>query len=76
MEPAEASVTKTTYAFMTRVRAKENRKADPRPIDEEAKHPAGWYIQFVGSWEAIYFGEEDPGWKVGDVVKITMEKVT
>lgn len=35
----------------------------------------GWFILYEGSWEAIHVGYDKPSWKVGDKVKITMEKV-
>lgn len=35
----------------------------------------GWYMHLEGSHEAIYVGETDNGWKVGDEIRITFEKV-
>jgi hypothetical protein len=34
----------------------------------------GWYILLTNSYEALYVGFEEPNWKVGDKVKITLEK--
>lgn len=35
----------------------------------------GWFVHFIGSNEAIRFGDEKPDWNVGDKVKITFERV-
>lgn len=69
MEPAEAKVEKrplrTVWSFQTSVKQIFNRG----PVDA----PEFW-VQLEGSRESLYFGE-DPGWKVGDKVKVTMEKI-
>lgn len=35
----------------------------------------GWFIHFVGSWEALHVGPDKPDMEKGDKVKITLEKV-
>lgn len=35
----------------------------------------GWYVAFEGSYEALFFGKEQPDLKVGDKVEIKFEKV-
>ena len=34
-----------------------------------------WYVNFLGSWESLNFGEEQP-WKAGARIKITFEEET
>lgn len=34
-----------------------------------------WYVNFLGSWESLAFGETKP-WEVGAKIKITFEEVT
>lgn len=34
-----------------------------------------WYVNFDGSWESLCFGKDDPGFKVGDKMKITFERI-
>jgi hypothetical protein len=36
--------------------------------------PIGWFIQFAGSSESIFLGNDMPTWKVGDPVTIRMER--
>lgn len=33
----------------------------------------GWYVAFEGSYEALYFGMEEPDFKVGDLINIRFE---
>lgn len=35
----------------------------------------GWYVQFEGSQEAIFFGDEKPEIEVGDEFRITFERM-
>lgn len=42
---------------------------------EFIEHSQGWFIQFAGSWESLYFGAEQPPFKQGDTVKITFERI-
>ena len=35
----------------------------------------GYFVHFLGSHELIYVGEDVPDMRVGDKVRITMEKV-
>lgn len=39
------------------------------------KRSLGWYVIFVGSTEAIYFGESRPQLNPGDKVKVTFERI-
>jgi|KBSMisStaDraftv2_1062788.scaffolds.fasta_scaffold581121_3 hypothetical protein len=34
----------------------------------------GWYVLLRGSYEALHVGYEEPTWKVGEKVKITLER--
>jgi hypothetical protein len=34
-----------------------------------------WYVNFLGSWESMNFGEEKP-WEEGARIKITFEEIT
>jgi hypothetical protein len=34
-----------------------------------------WYVNFLGSWESLAFGEDKP-WEVGAKIKITFEEDT
>lgn len=36
----------------------------------------GWFVQFDGSNESIYFGDECPKLSIGDKIKITFERIT
>lgn len=36
----------------------------------------GWFINFEGSFESLYFGPDKPHWQEGDEIKITFAKVT
>lgn len=36
----------------------------------------GWFVQFEGSSESLYFGMEPPDFLEGDTVIMTFEKVT
>lgn len=33
----------------------------------------GWYVHFMGSYEALYLGLEEPKLQKGDTVRITIE---
>ena len=35
----------------------------------------GWFVAFDGSYEANHFGETEPDLKVGDIVRISYEKL-
>lgn len=35
----------------------------------------GWFVQFQGSYEALFFGREIPELEEGDFVKISFEKI-
>lgn len=35
----------------------------------------GWFVWLKGSYESLHLGMENPGWKVGDQVKITIERM-
>lgn len=46
-------------------------------VGAEAKHESislGWYVTFLGSWEALYFGPNKPELASGDRVTITFER--
>jgi len=46
-------------------------------IGEEAvfkDKDCGWFILLRGSYEALHVGYEEPMWRVGDHVKITLER--
>jgi hypothetical protein len=32
-----------------------------------------WYVSLAGSWESLCLGHDHPGFRVGDMVKITLE---
>ena len=53
----------TRYSVTTKVRQVYNEKATGR-----------WFVHFEGSWESLYFGMEEPAFKVGDDIKITFER--
>ena len=36
----------------------------------------GWYVQLEGSNESFFISEKEPDLKVGDKVKITLERAT
>lgn len=71
---------KTNYTVMTRVVRvfKRIEKVWVSGKGQDAKFreiDKGWYVAFEGSYEALHFGYEDPGFKESDRVKITFEKV-
>lgn len=35
----------------------------------------GWFVQFAGSYEALFFGRERPELEEGDSMKISFEKI-
>lgn len=35
----------------------------------------GWFVAFMGSYEALYWGDEQPKLKVGDRVRIRFERI-
>lgn len=35
----------------------------------------GWFVQFAGSYESLFFGQEKPNLEEGDKVKISFEKI-
>lgn len=37
--------------------------------------PLGWFLHLKGSNEAVFLGDEEPGFKQGDKVRITIERV-
>lgn len=43
---------------------------------EYDKVSLGWFVLLTGSWEKLYVGQEEPGLKRGDLIKVTIEKVT
>lgn len=59
MEPTKAEVRFVIYTNVGKV----------------TKNPAGYFVHFIGSWESIFLGVEDPGLQVGEKVKITFERV-
>lgn len=82
MEPAQAPLRlKVNYTIMTSVvdvkEHKERRhvegSGDKAKFSEES---TGWFVTFDGSYEALYFGSEKPGFDKGDKVKITFERMT
>lgn len=44
------------------------------PVNRVEKVGDLWYVNFLGSWESLAFGEEKP-FEVGDKVKITFERI-
>jgi len=38
------------------------------------EHSLGWFVHLDGSNEAICLGDERPAFKVGDAIRITIEK--
>lgn len=62
MEPTQAEMKKhDRYVIFTAVKR----------MEELA---GGWWVQFDGSWESLYFGDEKPPFHVGNIIKITFEK--
>ena len=61
---------KTRYVFNVNVHSiKEKFDLSPKA------NSLGWYIQLEGSGESFFISETEPELKVGDKVKITLEKV-
>ena len=62
MEPIEAPLKqRTVWAFQTSVKQIYIREGS-------------YWVHLEGSRESMFIGA-DPGWKVGDKIKVTMEKV-
>lgn len=82
MEPAETPLRKLkiNYAVYARcVRLEEKFvKAYVDGVGEEARfidQSCGWFASFEGSYEALHFGDTKPTFDVGNLVKITFEKI-
>lgn len=74
-------MTKTRWIFQhIRVEAVEQKQLlvkswkDKSGETQSEYKKVGWYVHFHGSWESLYFGEEEPALKVDDLVRITIEK--
>lgn len=38
------------------------------------REPDGrWYVSLAGSWESLCLGHEQPAFRVGDMIKISLE---
>ena len=79
MEPVKTPL-KINYAIHTKVKRvwEEKEKKWLRGFGDDALYEAtskGWFIAFEGSYEALFFGHDEPSFKPGDAIKITFEKV-
>ncbi len=39
------------------------------------KHEGQWFVHFLGSWESLGLGPDEPGLQIGDQVSITIERI-
>jgi hypothetical protein len=78
MQPSKQLAT-TSYSLITKVKRVELRKQHIKSwkqgndVQSEYKD-IGWFVQFDGSWEALYFGQDMPDFKEGDEVRITFTR--
>lgn len=70
------------YKFITMVKSVEFRErvVSGRMVGEPGnktavleKEALGWYINFEGSWESLYFGDEKPELVKGQKVEISVK---
>lgn len=83
MEPTKAKVTdKINYVIYSSVaHVGKYDEIVGGYLDKETNKPMvikedrGWFVRFDGSQERMCFGSEEPQLKLGDKVKITIEKL-
>jgi hypothetical protein len=67
----ETHVLSVTHEHRT-VRTVKGTKPDEWVTERE---DMGWYVRFEGSYERMYFGPIEPDVRVGDPVRITIERL-
>jgi hypothetical protein len=77
MEPVEATIRYIIYTSVAKIEERfQNVHVGGTGKDALfADISKGWFALFRGSWESLYLGRERPNLLVGDVVRITFERI-
>jgi len=82
MEPTRQPL-RLSYTIITKVKTVELRKRhikswknEQTNVVESKYEDIGWFVQFEGSWEGLFFGMDKPDFTTGDEVKITFTQVS
>lgn len=80
MESAQAPIVQDRISFISTVKAIEERHTSKyvSGVGKEAvfqEVSLGWYVWLEGSFESIHVGMSKPNWKIGDKIRVVMEKM-